>query len=361
MQRVTDVFRAIRNSVKYGGQKTKEQKHFEKSLPPEELGAYIKYQKAERAKQSGFDWNSVGFSMLYNRERGSLAWAKNNIDPSGKTKAKFVNQKLFSETAARRERILYTFRDINDLEWWDMMTDENIEGFSKCKMTMNETGTGVMWYGHLDTRVPDIDWGRLSMWKSFAMLYTKTWERDYGRPDKLNLIEYNCFEFRIRGDGRRYEFDVHGNRVFEQSTSMWSTPIHTKGGYEWETIRVPFYHFYQQHKDAKVRDQTYLAVEGIWGFRFRLQDDVPGPFKLEIDYVGVAYDFEFKTFSNDHYEQVMEQMLGTQEKFYTNTQSIQNHFFHDPYRATLRRTTNVNNDTTATRQETLYGGHGTLH
>ena len=250
-------------------------------------------------KSSGFDWNSVGFSMLYNRERGSLAWGKNNIDPSGKTKAKFVNQKLFSETAARRERILYTFRDVNDLEWWDMMTDENIEGFSKCKMTMNETGTGVMWYGHLDTRVPDIDWGRLSMWKSFAMLYTKTWERDYGRPDKLNLIEYNCFEFRIRGDGRRYEFDVHGNRVFEQSTSMWSTPIHTKGGYEWETIRVPFYHFYQQHKDAKVRDQTYLAVEGIWGFRFRLQDDVPGPFKLEIDYVGVAYDFEFKTFSND--------------------------------------------------------------
>ena len=42
------------------------------------------------------------------------------------------------------------------------------------------------------------------------------------------LKEYNCFVLRFRGDGRRYELDVHGNRVWENSNSMWTTSIYTK-------------------------------------------------------------------------------------------------------------------------------------
>jgi hypothetical protein len=79
-------------------------------------------------------------------------------------------------------------------------------------MKLSENGAGLSWYGHLDPTPPDLDWGRLSQWKSFATLYTKKWERDYGRPDKLTLKDYNCFEIRFKGDGRRYELDVHGNR-----------------------------------------------------------------------------------------------------------------------------------------------------
>ena len=90
-------------------------------------------------------------------------------------------------------------------------------------MKIAENKTGVIWYGRLDTQPPDLDWGRTNNWKSFATLFTKDWERDYGRPDKLQLKQYNCFEFRIRGDGRRYEFDVHGNRVWDNATSMWTT------------------------------------------------------------------------------------------------------------------------------------------
>ena len=79
---------------------------------------------------------------------------------------------------------------------------------------------------------------------------------------------------------------------------MWTTPIFTRGGFEWETIRVPFYHMFQQFQDTKARDQNFLAVEGIWDLRFRIQDDIAGPFKLEIDYIAVAHDFAFQTFDN---------------------------------------------------------------
>ena len=60
--------------------------------------------------------------------------------------------------------------------------------------------------------MPELDWGITSRWNSFAMLYTKPWIRDYGRPDKLNLEMHNCFELRFRGDGRKYDFDVMATR-----------------------------------------------------------------------------------------------------------------------------------------------------
>lgn len=179
--------------------------------------------------------------------------------------------------------------------------------------------------------MPELDWGITSRWNSFAMLYTKPWIRDYGRPDKLNLEIHNCFELRFRGDGRKYDFDVMATRTSIDSKvslkisiglkpalqAIWSTHIYTKGGYEWETVRIPFYHFYQQHEDAKVMNQTILALDSITGLRFRLQDNVQeiyrffttysrisfsmnskGPFKFELDYIAAATDTQFRQFHN---------------------------------------------------------------
>ena len=94
--------------------------------------------------------------------------------------------------------MLYCMRGDLDLEWWDMMTDENIGGGSKCKLKTSENGLSMMWFGILENKPPELDWGKTSAWKSFATLYTKPWTRDYGRADKLNIEEHNCFEVRLR-------------------------------------------------------------------------------------------------------------------------------------------------------------------
>ena len=57
------------------------------------------------------------------------------------------------------------------------------------------------------------------------MLYTKPWIRDYGRPDKLNVENHNCFELRFRGDGRKYDFDVCATRVTQDSEVRFESPI----------------------------------------------------------------------------------------------------------------------------------------
>ena len=70
--------------------------------------------------------------MHYNRERSMIAWAKSNTDWTiwSGMKNKISNQKIAKEVEVP-ERILYTFRNDIDLTWWDMMTDENIQGGSK--------------------------------------------------------------------------------------------------------------------------------------------------------------------------------------------------------------------------------------
>ena len=87
----------------------------------------------------------------------------------------------------------------------------------------------MMWFGILENKPPELDWGKTSAWKSFATLYTKPWTRDYGRADKLNIEEHNCFEVRLRGDGRRYDFDIHATRDWADAEATWSTHIYTKG------------------------------------------------------------------------------------------------------------------------------------
>ena len=61
-----------------------------------------------------------------------IAFAKSNIDWTiwSGMKNKIQNQKIAEEVEVQ-ERILYTFRNDIDLTWWDMMTDENIQGGSK--------------------------------------------------------------------------------------------------------------------------------------------------------------------------------------------------------------------------------------
>ena len=61
------------------------------------------------------------------------------------------------------------------------------------------------------------------------------------------------------------------------------------------------------------------------------------------------------------YENIDAKHGGMQDKTHFNTQSILNHYYHDPYNATLRKTQNPNNDTHTMRMDTVYGTFGDLH
>ena len=70
-----------------------------------------------------------------------MAWWQNNTDWSWGFQRKIAHSYIAKEVESL-ERILYTFRSDLDLTWWDMMTDENIDGSSRCQMKINDAGIG---------------------------------------------------------------------------------------------------------------------------------------------------------------------------------------------------------------------------
>ena len=112
------------------GQSDREHMHKVANLPTDEKKEYLRKRAELRDRATGFDWNSVGNSMYYNRQRGHIAWLKHNLGFESGLTNKMEFSKAAHETMPK-ERVLYTFRDETDLHWWDMMTDENLNGGSR--------------------------------------------------------------------------------------------------------------------------------------------------------------------------------------------------------------------------------------
>jgi len=337
------------------GRNKKQQKQLVDNLPQKEKEVYLRDRELEK-RTAGFNWEETGRSLIYNSERGWWYKFRNRTLWAVFADNCVTDSRIYEETQ-RESRIIYTFRGQQDLSNWDMMTDENIGGYSRCKMKVNEdNGLSLQFFGIVEQKVPELDWGITSRWSSFAMLYTKPWTRDYGRPDKLNVENHNCFELRFRGDGRKYDFDICATRVTQDSEAMWTTHIYTKGGYEWEVLRIPFYHFFQQHQDAKVMNQTILPIDSITGLRFRIQDDVQGPFKFELDYIATTYDTQFRQFHNKVYQLHLAKGNDLDASYdFSMTNSMKNHYYYDAYNPVLKRTNTLGQDTTARRIDPKHG------
>ncbi|RWS30044.1 putative complex I intermediate-associated protein 30-like protein, partial [Leptotrombidium deliense] len=58
----------------------------------------------------------------------------------------------------------------------------------------------------------------------------------------------------------------------------------------WQDVRIPFSKFINSHKGRVQDDQRPYHMMNANEFGISLMDNNPGPFRLEIDYIGVEYD-----------------------------------------------------------------------
>ena len=54
---------------------------------------------------------------------------------------------------------------------------------------------------------------------------------------RLDLSEYDAFELRVRGDGRRFIANI-GAPSLARKDDIWQCFVYTRGGPEWENIQV---------------------------------------------------------------------------------------------------------------------------
>jgi len=101
------------------------------------------------------------------------------------------------------------------------------------------------------------------------------------QPFKLDLSEYDGIQLRVKGDGRRYTWQLQTNALYrDYRVSYWADFETTKD--EWSTVNIPFANFYPQFRGFKL-DGPELNTSEITELGLYIYDKLDGPFELHLD------------------------------------------------------------------------------
>ncbi|XP_039249011.1 complex I intermediate-associated protein 30, mitochondrial-like [Styela clava] len=232
----------------------------------------------------GLQWDNVAVKLAEIRQVMEEG-VKSNRESRGRSKY------------FRDDEILYYFRERDDLEHWYTVTDKELGGKSWAEFVQGDNGMTAAFRGYISQKLPKVMMpsahDKLEMkqnYRGFALLETKPFVNVSGLPDFLNISTFNCFEIRLRGDGRRYLFEINCEGPYMGFDVIYLTPIHTRGGPEWQTIKLPYGKFIASKSSMYLMQQSPLSQNNVSSFRFLLLDDIQGPFQLEIDYIAMKRD-----------------------------------------------------------------------
>lgn len=100
------------------------------------------------------------------------------------------------------------------------------------------------------------------------------------KPFLLDLSHYAGIRLRVKGDGRRYIWQLQTNALWRgQRISYWSE-FETVAG-QWNTVRIPFSSFFPQFRGYKL-DGPKLDPKQITEMGLYIYDKKDGPFELRL-------------------------------------------------------------------------------
>jgi NADH dehydrogenase [ubiquinone] 1 alpha subcomplex assembly factor 1 len=161
-------------------------------------------------------------------------------------------------------KLLAAFGSANDEKRWDLVQYEGGVPAIKCKF-VPATANTVLFEGELSS---DRDRGCASV---------RT------RIGDLLLDGFRGIAMRARGDGRCYRFFLGTERAAYEAT------FETQNN-AWVTIYLPFNKF-EPLSHGNTVSATFLDPADIRQMGITISDKVPGPFKLEIDWIKAYLDY----------------------------------------------------------------------
>lgn len=178
--------------------------------------------------------------------------------------------------------------DPKSLDQWVTTCDSDYEqGFSTAKLELSSTGNGLF-SGTLSTRLPKD--GRIKR-AGYCNITTIPKQRSFRREVRHDWTPYNHLILRVRGDGRCYMLTISTRGIFDLLwNDVYHYALHTRGGPYWQYVKIPFSKFVFSSKGRSQDDQVPIMLNEVANFGITISDDVPGNFKLEIDYIGLECD-----------------------------------------------------------------------
>nr|SVE86229.1 EOG090X091L [Daphnia similis]SVE86857.1 EOG090X091L [Daphnia similis]SVE87483.1 EOG090X091L [Daphnia similis]SVE88111.1 EOG090X091L [Daphnia similis] len=184
--------------------------------------------------------------------------------------------------------IQWSFNESTDFDNWVVTSDsDHDEGHSTSTLSVSPTGKGLF-SGNLSTQLVRDGKVKRAGYCNFKSIRP---QKSFKRDSFHDWNGYTHLVMRVRGDGRSYMitlgtagyFDVNWNDQFHFA-------LYTRGGPHWQISKIPFSKFYMTSKGRIQDAQEPVPLNRITSFGITACDKNNGPFRLEIDYVGLERD-----------------------------------------------------------------------
>ncbi|XP_040601999.1 complex I intermediate-associated protein 30, mitochondrial isoform X2 [Mesocricetus auratus] len=192
------------------------------------------------------------------------------------------------EVIMEQARVIWKFREKEDLEKWMVTSDKTIGGRSEIFLKMAKNNQSALLYGTLSSEAPQD--GNSSQ-SGYCAMISRIRRGVFERKLSYDWSLFNTLYLRVRGDGRPWMVNIKQDTDFlQKKNQIYSYFMFTRGGPYWQEIKIPFSKFFLSSQ-GRIRDvQSPLVVDKISSIGFTLADKVDGPFFLEIDFIGVFND-----------------------------------------------------------------------
>lgn len=161
-------------------------------------------------------------------------------------------------------RTLFTFKNVEAAKQWQTVNDGVMGGRSDGQFKITEDKT-MQFFGMLS----------LENNGGFASVRT--------RPTKLELKQGDTLVARMRGDGRKYNFNLYVPR--QLTAFSYRADFETKKD-EWIEVELPLDRFVATSFGRVVQNQPLDPAE-VNGIGILLGDKKPGLFRLEVEWIRV--------------------------------------------------------------------------
>ncbi|KAG8184814.1 hypothetical protein JTE90_004912 [Oedothorax gibbosus] len=184
--------------------------------------------------------------------------------------------------------VFWRFDSEECLKKWRIGYDQmHNEGFSNCTLVVNDRKKGVF-SGNIDTTMPKDGVRRYTGYCGIKSVKKKI---SFQRDACFDWREFTHLELRVKGDGRNYLVNLGLGMYYDVSWfDTYTYTMFTHGGPYWQLIRIPFSKFYFHSKGRLQDEQHPIPLNKVDSIGFTAAG-VPGPFCLEIDYIGCHVDY----------------------------------------------------------------------
>ncbi|EEB18424.1 conserved hypothetical protein [Pediculus humanus corporis] len=208
----------------------------------------------------------------------------------------FILNRRNAESPIERDGVidmLFKFECEEDLDYFTVTTDSsNNRGYSSASLKITEEGT-ALFSGNISTEVPKD--GNVK-YTGYANIMSGRKLKSFYRESYYNWTAYTHLVLKVRGDGRTYTILLPSPGKFESEyEDKYFHPLYTRGGPYWQVTRIPFRHFlFSKDNYLDGNNKGTMNLDKIAKFGITLDDANSGPFKLEIDYVGLQFSFYYR-------------------------------------------------------------------